>query len=303
MTDLTDALALDLWRLQMPVSTRRKGKVDEYGPAELTVPGFAVPPWYQPGHGNGVRMRAHVGGAVTSARTKHARCEYRELNADGTPAAWSATDGRTHRLDLRLAVAALPPARPRLVFAQIHDGDDDVAQIGVEGSRVWARFGDDGEDVVFDDTYRAGDALTVSLEVFLDTVRVYHGDEWVMSHPVTGTSLYFKAGCYVQSTAEREGNPGAYGEVVLYEARPTHGPAKPAAPPPVESAPVVEPPAPVTSQDWARESVRLYVAGRAAVDEGATGKAATYFAGARFALAMADHLTMSAPFQPEVPGA
>src|SRR5690242_4065131 len=90
-----------------------------------------------------VRLTSYVGAATTPNST-HSRTEYRELDEDGvTKASWSSTSGR-HYVWCRGAVVRLAPGRPHMVIAQVHDADDDVATIRVEGSKVVSTFGDDG---------------------------------------------------------------------------------------------------------------------------------------------------------------
>ena len=88
-------------------------------------------------------MTSYVGAATTPNST-HSRTEFRELKANGVDkASWSSTSGR-HYVWCRGAIIRLAPGRPHTVIAQIHDADDDVATIRVEGANVVSTFGDNG---------------------------------------------------------------------------------------------------------------------------------------------------------------
>jgi hypothetical protein len=60
----------------------------------------------------------------------------------GAPASWSNESG-THTMRLRQAVTKLPEAKPHVVTAQIHDEDDDVVMVRLEGTQLEVEY-DDG---------------------------------------------------------------------------------------------------------------------------------------------------------------
>jgi len=130
-------------------------------------------------------------------------------------AAWSNRTGR-HILTVRQAVTALPPVKPEVVVAQIHDAQDDVMLVRCEGSRLVVQWDDGDSEVVLDPAYRLGTpyelrivAAAGRVEVFLDGVRK-------AEVPLSGSGWYFKTGSYVQSNLDRGEASDAVGEVVIY---------------------------------------------------------------------------------------
>ena len=82
---------------------------------------------------NGIVFNAGADG-VTTKNSHYPRSELREMN--GTEkASWSNTTG-THVFDVREAFTKLPEAKPDVVGAQIHDAEDDVMQIRLEGKKL-----------------------------------------------------------------------------------------------------------------------------------------------------------------------
>ena len=82
---------------------------------------------------DGVVFSAH-GDGVTTKNSHYPRSELREMNGSAK-AAWSNTSGR-HTLDVCEAITQVPSAKPEVVGAQIHDDNDDVLQIRLEGQKL-----------------------------------------------------------------------------------------------------------------------------------------------------------------------
>lgn len=162
----------------------------------------------------GVRFRAPVGG-VTTENSSYPRTELREMTADGRrEAAWSSTSGR-HVMTLTQAITATPRAKPHVVAGQIHDAEDDVLMIRLEGRRLFVES--KGEDVgLLDPNYRLGRRFTVSVVATSSGVRVRYNQKRVVHVRKVGRGWYFKAGCYPQSNPERGDHASAIGEVVIY---------------------------------------------------------------------------------------
>lgn len=203
-------LDLRAWKLTLPAGRR-------HDPMELRQPHLG-----RAGNGSyfrlrpdrGVMFRAPVGG-VTTENSKYPRTELREMTSDGRrEAAWSSRSGR-HVMTLTQAITATPRAKPHVVAGQVHDDEDDVVMVRLEGRRLFVES--DGDDVgVLDPAYRLGRRFTVSLEATSAGIRVtYNGSRTVHVRAV-GRGWYFKAGCYVQSNPDRGDRPAAYGEVVIY---------------------------------------------------------------------------------------
>jgi len=163
--------------------------------------------------GTGVVFSAPAGGATTKG-SRYPRSELREMDGE-QKAAWSNRTGR-HILTVRQAVTALPPVKPEVVVAQIHDAQDDVMLVRCEGSRLVVQWDDGDSEVVLDPAYRLGTpyelrivAAAGRVEVFLDGVRK-------AEVPLSGSGWYFKTGSYVQSNLDRGEASDAVGEVVIY---------------------------------------------------------------------------------------
>ena len=189
-------------------------------------------------------FRAPVEG-VTTENSSYPRTELREMTADGRrEAAWSSSTGR-HVLTVTQAITATPRAKPHVVAGQIHDAEDDVVMIRLEGRRLFVES--DGDDVgLLDGHYRLGTRFSVTITASAPGIRIRYTPPraWraggapktrVVDVPKAGRGWYFKAGCYPQSSPERGDRAGAYGEVVIYALNVQH--AAPAAPGPGRPAP------------------------------------------------------------------
>jgi outer membrane biosynthesis protein TonB len=210
------AQVLDLrpWKLTLPVG--RQGHPLEVLQPALSAAGNSAFFLLQPDRG--VRFRAPVGG-VTTENSKYPRAELREMTPDGRrKAAWSSTAGR-HVMTISQAITATPRAKPHVVAGQIHDAEDDIIMIRLEGRRLFAES--DGDDVgLLDPNYRLGTKFTLSIVASPAGIRVTHQTPLRGSSVVdvrkAGHGWYFKAGCYPQSNPDRGDHPSAYGEVVIY---------------------------------------------------------------------------------------
>jgi hypothetical protein len=129
-------------------------------------------------------------------------------------AAWSSTSGR-HVMSITQAITATPRAKPHVVAGQIHDAEDDIVMIRLEGRRLFVES--DGQDVgLLDPNYRLGTRFTVSIAATSAGIRIRYNQASVVDVRKAGRGWYFKAGCYVQSNPERGDRPTAFGEVVIY---------------------------------------------------------------------------------------
>lgn len=220
------AQVLDLRRWKLTLPTGRKGH-----PTEVRQPGLSslrsgIFARLTPDRG--VAFRAPVGG-VTTKNSSYPRSELREMSADGRrEAAWSSASGR-HLMTITQAITATPRAKPHVVAGQIHDDEDDVIMIRLEGRRLFVES--DGDDVgLLDAHYRLGTRFTVAIAATRDGIRVTYNPSppgsgaaaggppksRVVRVPEVGRGWYFKAGCYVQSNPDRGDRPTAFGEVVIY---------------------------------------------------------------------------------------
>lgn len=183
--------------------------------------GYGFYPWlWGNPAGDRVTMRAPVGGPVTSGASS-TRCEWRELNADGSNIAFDALTG-THVLHGRSTIRHAPPNNPGIVLAQLHNGSADrltflTQRVAAypDPTGTWRlRFRLNGTSVA-GELVPAGIAniqdvdFEWKIEIASNVARFYLGD---MVTPVytsgaaaltsTGSaSWYFKAGCYLQTPA------------------------------------------------------------------------------------------------------
>lgn len=119
------------------------------------------------------------------------------------------------------AITATPRAKPHVVAGQIHDAEDDILMVRLEGRRLFVES--NGDDVgVLDPRYRLGTRFTVAIVATPSGVRVTYNTARTVDLPKVGRGWYFKAGCYPQSNPERGDSPDAFGEVVIYALTVSH---------------------------------------------------------------------------------
>jgi poly(beta-D-mannuronate) lyase len=140
---------------------------------------------------------------------------------DGALAGWSNASG-THTMRLRQAVTKLPQAKPHVVTAQIHDEDDDVVMVRLEGSQLKVEYDDGRGEIVIDPHYQLGTPYDLRIVAANREVEVFYDDRLVADLPISGDGWYFKTGSYVQSNPERGDAPDAVAEVVLYSLEVEH---------------------------------------------------------------------------------
>jgi hypothetical protein len=204
-----DVLDLENWFLTLPVGL--PGDPDSIDQPELLTyrsEWFDLTP-----DGTGVVFRAPAGG-VTTENSKYPRSELREMNGE-EKAAWSNTEG-THVLESRQAITKVPPVKPEVSAAQIHDGGDDVMQIRLEGSTLVAQYADGAEQIVIDPDYQLGTPYDLRIVAADGRITVFYDGEQAAVIERSGSSWYWKVGAYTQSNPERGDAPDALGEVVVY---------------------------------------------------------------------------------------
>lgn len=206
------------WKLTLPVG--RPGH-----PTEIMRPTKSVRPWYVADLNAGELLFRAPANGVTTEGSKYPRSELRELNrSTGKLASWPSQRG-VHDLWMAGRITHLTDKHPNLVCAQIHDGDDDVLQVRLEGPRLFLES-DGDERGVLDADYPLGEPfrLEVTVAAGLGGIQVsYWPLGWNKPEPASkrtvrglrGSSWFFKAGCYLQSNVKRGEHPGAYGEVAV----------------------------------------------------------------------------------------
>lgn len=210
-----ELLDLSDWSLTLP--TGEEGSPDEVRQPELAT---YRDTWFRVDDtGTGVAFTANAGGATTE-NSGYPRSELRERTGEER-AAWSNTEG-VHVLSVRQAVTALPTAKPDVVTAQIHDGDDDVVEIRLEGARLLAEYDDGDGSVEIDPDYRLGTPYDLEIVAADGRVLVSYNGVQAADLPLSGDGWYFKVGSYVQSNPDRGEAPDAVGTVVVTGLRVSH---------------------------------------------------------------------------------
>lgn len=213
-------LDLSRWKLTLPVEGARAGRPAEIKQPELNT--FADPRFFfVDATTSGVVFRAPCGGAVTK-NSGYPRCELREMTGDGTaPAAWGTDDGGIHTLTATLAVTRTPPIKPHVVCAQIHDAEDDVLMIRLEGAKLFVERNRHG-DALLDSDVRPGVPFDLKIQAGGGRIRVWHNGDLRLDWETARRGCYFKAGCYTQSNPGKGDAPDAYGEVIIHRLRIDH---------------------------------------------------------------------------------
>src|SRR5690606_12628357 len=99
--------------------------------------------------------------AVSTENSKYPRSELREMTPSGGPAAWSNTSGE-HHMAVDLTITKIPVVKPHLVVGQIHDKDDDVIMIRLEGKRLFVES--DGDEIaLLDANFQLGTRLRYAI--------------------------------------------------------------------------------------------------------------------------------------------
>ena len=212
-----DILNLANWKLTLPIGTQRVGRPDEILQPQLAR--FAIAPYFVVNPTKtGVVFNAPVGG-VTTSNSGYPRSELREMSG-GTEASWSNTTG-VHTMTVTEAITHLPVVKPHVVAAQVHDAEDDVVMVRLEGSKLFVEQNGDSIGTL-DAAYRLGTVFTVKLEASGGHVKVFYNGVLKVDSLRSGSGWYFKAGAYTQSNPTKGDAPDAYGEVVIYALDVTH---------------------------------------------------------------------------------
>ena len=170
---------------------------------------------------DGVVFSAH-GDGVTTKNSHYPRSELREMNGSAK-AAWSNTSG-THTLDVCEAITQVPSTKPEVVAAQIHDNNDDVLQIRLEGRKLIVQYDDGKAEQVLDPAYQLGTPYHVRIDAADSTVDVLYNGEKKAELPLTGSGWYWKVGAYVQANSDT-GDAQSTGAVTVYALQVNHSDA------------------------------------------------------------------------------
>jgi poly(beta-D-mannuronate) lyase len=207
-------LDLSCWKLTLSVDTDRPGRPDEIEQPLLDA--FADSRnFFVDEQVKGVVFRAHCGGA-TSKGSSYPRCELREMRPGGNgEAAWATDDGASHSMTARIAITKTPPVKQHVVCAQIHDANDDVLMVRLEGTKLFVERNSKG-DVMLERNYSLGTPFDLKIQAGAGRIRLWHEGILKLDWESSRKGCYFKAGCYTQSNPSKGDDPGSYGEVVIY---------------------------------------------------------------------------------------
>ena len=168
---------------------------------------------------DGIVFHAGADG-VTTKNSHYPRSELREM--DGSEkASWSNENG-THVFDVREAFTKLPGSKPEVVGVQIHDAEDDVMQIRLEGKTLMVQYNDGKSEQVLDQDYRLGTPFDTKIVAANGKVDVLYNGQKKATLPLSGSGWYWKVGAYVQSNGSKGESAGSAGEVVVYKADISH---------------------------------------------------------------------------------
>lgn len=212
-------LDLSNWKLTLPVKSTDSGNPDEIKqPALATYTNTQF--FHINNEGTGVVFRANAGGATTSG-SSYPRSELREMVDNGRKqASWSNASGE-HRLSITEAITALPKVKPEVVAGQIHDAEDDIVMIRLEGKHLFVEA--DGKNIgTLESNYKLGTVFTVDIVADPNGIKITYNNEPRVSYSKVGQGYYFKAGCYTQSNTSRGDTADAYGEVTIYNLAISH---------------------------------------------------------------------------------
>lgn len=216
------AKTLDLlaWKLTLPIV-----KVGQKSAVEVKQPGlmsFSNPGYFYTDEKDmGVVFRASCGGNTTP-NSKYPRCELREMTGDGRGrASWETGGKEVHTMTMRVAITHTPEVKPHVVCAQIHDSEDDLIMVRLEGKHLFVER-KPHEDVSINRDYVLGTPFDLKIEAQNGGVKVWYNGSQKMDWEVDAKGCYFKAGCYTQSNIQKGDSEKAYGEVKIYSLEVKH---------------------------------------------------------------------------------
>ncbi len=213
------AQVLDLsnWKLTLPTDLQKKGSPDEIKQPRLAT--FQVEPYFHlDAPKKAVIFHAHAGG-VTTSNSGYPRSELREMNGAAN-ASWSTATG-THAMVIRESIDSLPQVKPHAVAAQIHDANDDVVMVRLEGKRLFVE-GNGKELGLLDANYVLKTRFDVVISAQNKRIQVSYNGAMKVDVALDRAGCYFKAGAYTQSNVSKGDAPTAFAEVAIEKLLVTH---------------------------------------------------------------------------------
>jgi hypothetical protein len=159
-----------------------------------------------------VQFTAPCGGEPQPG-SSYPRSELREMNPDGSLAAWSSTSGG-HTLELTQRITHLPVVKPQLICAQIHSDTAYLIMIELDANSLYVRYRDSVAGYL-DRHYQLGTFFDLRITAAGGSVDVFYNGVHKVRQAMAEGNCYFKAGCYVQSNTSTGDEPTAYGQVEI----------------------------------------------------------------------------------------
>ncbi len=156
-----------------------------------------------------------------------ARSELRETTGtNNAPEDWSVNSG-VNTMTITEAIVHLPTVNPHLVAGQIHDSSSDLFMVYLDGTCLTTKYLlNSPSSACLISNYKLGTVFTVELTASNGWITLYlNGVQKLTFQPTSGdqNGLYFKAGCYDQSSSAEYGEPASsYGEVDIYALSTSH---------------------------------------------------------------------------------
>ena len=214
----SQVLDLTSWKLTLPIGSPG-------APTEILQPALGafvdVNYFYVNTAGSGVVFTAPCGGVTTSG-SSYPRSELREMSNNGsTTASWSSASG-TSTMEITEAITHTPVAKPQVIAGQVHDARTKVVDCRLNGSELFIENASGGVDAVLTTGYQLGTVFTIKFVAASGGIAVYYNGNYIYTHSVSESGLYFKAGAYTQSNPSHGDSPTAYGQVVIYSLHISH---------------------------------------------------------------------------------
>ena len=209
MTDrAVPAEILDLRRWKLTLPTPFGGAK----PDEIKQPRLATyfDPYFRADETGGVVFTAPVNG-VTTRGSNYARCELREMNADGSKASWHSGIG-VHTMTVTGAASRLPVNKAQQIIGQIHDGSRLIFAVEIDGGRAIWKTTVGSFNLI--DSYSLGTSYEYKIVVADGSISVYWNGRLVGSTAYVGGGLYFKAGTYCQANGSTDSPPAVSQNVI-----------------------------------------------------------------------------------------
>jgi hypothetical protein len=211
------------WKVTLPLPKPDNAA----GPLEILQPQLATftqPVFFRANSTcDAILFQAPVNGVTTSG-SKYPRSELREMTDGGAGlASWSSGAGE-HRMTVSEAFTHLPLGKPELVGAQIHDNNDDITVIRLEGSNLWITEGDNPHHKLITDQYKLGTRFEVTYDVSGGKIRVFYNGALQTTISDRFRNAYFKTGAYTQANCTNSPRCAAdnYGETAVYNVTTFH---------------------------------------------------------------------------------